>query len=186
MTITEKIMNNCKKGLITIVKNNNEDYMYMAFSNHKDCNGNYRVSCCYGTIKEAKQCIGEGGGYSEEDIEKIAKKYNWEIVEVFREEVEPFKVGDKVKILPSIENASDWEDYKKYYPNMEGRIWKVLDNMNGLCYGVYQEDGVDYWTIDHKYLAPLYEEVEEEVIEIGDKRYNKCEVEKALKNIKPL
>ena len=186
MTITEKIMNNCKKGLITIVENNNEDYMYMSFSNHKDCNGNYRVSCCYGTIKEAKQCIGEGGGYSEEDIEKIAKKYNWKIVEVYREEVEPFNVGDKVRILPSIQNTGDWESYKEHFPDMKGEIISVFNNIRGLSYSVFQENEEDYWhwRIGHKYLAPLYEE--EEVIKIGDKKYNKSEVEEALKNIKPL
>jgi len=178
MTITEKIMNNCKKGLITIVENNNEDYMYMSFSNHKDCNGNYRVSCCYGTIKEAKQCIGEGGGYSEEDIEKIAKKYNWKIVEVYREEVEPFNVGDKVRILDSIKETDGWESIKDDFPDMKGKIGRFYNCRYGKFYDV------NGWCIGPEYLVPLYEE--EEVIKIGDKKYNKSEVEEALKNIKPL
>jgi len=37
MTIGEKIINNCKKGLITIIQDDTENYM--AFSNHKDYDG---------------------------------------------------------------------------------------------------------------------------------------------------
>ena len=124
MTTAQQIINNCKKGLITIVKNNNEDYK--AFSNHKDWNGNYRVSCFYGTIEEAKQHIGEDGGYSEKEIEKYSKEYNWKIVEVYREEVEPFKVGDKVRILDSIKKTGSWEYFEKCFPDMTGEIKGVF------------------------------------------------------------
>lgn len=182
MTTAEQIINNCKKGLITIIQGDTENYM--AFSNHKDYDGNYRTSSWVETIEEAKRCIGETDGYSEKEIEEYSEEYNWKIVEVYREEVEPFKVGDKVKILPSIENIDIWTIVKEYYPRMKGEIMSVSSNMEGFQYCVWSENKVRFYYIGHQYLAPLYEEVE--VIKIGDKRYNKCEVEKALKNIKPL
>lgn len=182
MTTAEQIINNCKKGLITIIQDDTENYM--AFSNHKDYDGNYRTSSWVETIEETKRCIGETDGYSEKEIEEYSEEYNWKIVEVYREEVEPFNVGDKVRILPSIQNIGDWESYKEHFPDMKGEIMSVFNNIRGLSYSVFQENKEDNWCIGHEYLVPLYEE--EEVIKIGDKRYNKCEVEKALKNIKPL
>ncbi len=161
MTITEKIISNCKKGLITIIQDDTENYM--AFSNHKDYDGNYRTSSWVETIEETKRCIGETDGYSEKEIEEHSEEYNWKIVEVYREEVEPFNVGDKVRILPSIQNTDNWESYKEHFPDMKGEIGRVLDKMNGLFYGVYQEDGLDYWYIDHEYLAPLNEVEEDNV-----------------------
>jgi len=182
MTTKKEIINNCKKGLITIIQDDTENYM--AFSNHKDYDGNYRTSSWVETIEETKRCIGETDGYSEKEIEEHSEEYNWKIVEVYREEVEPFNVGDKVRILPSIQNTGDWESYKEHFPDMKGEIMSVFNNIRGLYYSVFQENKEDYWCIGHEYLVPLYEE--EEVIKIGDKRYNKCEVEEALKNIKPL
>jgi len=178
MTTAEQIINNCKKGLITIIQDDTENYM--AFSNHKDYDGNYRTSSWVETIEETKRCIGETDGYSEKEIEEHSEEYNWKIVEVFREEVEPFKVGDKVRILDSIKKTGSWSySYlENHFPNMTGGIERVFLNTIGIHYSV------NGCCIGHEYLAPLVEQ--EEVIKIGDKRYNKCEVEEALKNIKPL
>lgn len=189
MTTKKEIINNCKKGLITIIQDDTENYM--AFSNHKDYDGNYRTSSWVETIEETKRCIGVTYGYSEKEIEVYSEEYNWKIVEVYREEVEPFKVGDKVKILPSIKNANDWEFTKEYFSNnMEGKIISVFNNIDGLYYtvSVYDSDKSNFcYYISHQYLAPLYEEKEdEEIIQIGDQKYNKKEVEKALRNIKPI
>ncbi len=182
MTTAQQIINNCRKGIITVIRD--KDNKHMSFSNNKDYNGNYRRSYSHVLIEEAKQYIGEGEGFSEKEMKKYSKEYKWEIVKVYREEVEPFNVGDKVRILPSIENIDIWTIVKEYYPRMKGEIMSVFNNIRGLSYSVFQENKEDNWCIGHEYLVPLYEE--EEVIKIGDKRYNKCEVEKALKNIKPL
>ena len=107
MTTKKEIINNCKKGLITIIQDDTENYM--AFSNHKDYDGNYRTSSWVETIEEAKRCIGETDGYSEKEIEEHSEEYNWKIVEVYREEVEPFKVGDKVRLLDSIKKTDNWK-----------------------------------------------------------------------------
>ena len=180
MTTAEQIINNCKKGLITIVQDDTENYI--AFSNHKDYDGNYRTSDWSKTIKEAKRCIGEREGFSEEKIEEYSKEHKWKIVEVYREEVEPFKVGDKVKMLPSINGANNWTALDSFcFLNREGEIEEVNNERSGLYYKVKYGDG--FWFIEHKYLTPSDEE---EIIKIGDKKYNKSEVEEALKNIKPL
>ena len=65
MTTKKEIINNCKKGLITIIQDDTENYM--AFSNYKDYDGNYRTSSWVETIEEAKRCIGETDGYSEKE-----------------------------------------------------------------------------------------------------------------------
>jgi len=103
MTIAQQIINNCRKGIITVIRD--KDNEYMSFSSHKDYNGNYRRSYSHVSIEEAKQFIGEGKGFSEKEMKKYSKEYKWEIVKVYREEVEPFNVGDKVRILPSIKKT---------------------------------------------------------------------------------
>ena len=186
MTTAEQIINNCKKGLITIIQDDTENYM--AFSNHKDYDGNYRTSSWVETIEETKRCIGETDGYSEKEIEEHSEEYNWKIVEVYREEVEPFNVGDKVRILPSIQNTGDWESYKEHFPDMKGEIMSVFNNIRGLSYSVFQENKEDNWCIGHEYLAPLNEikEDKEETIKIGDHTYSKSEVEKRLQGLKEI
>ena len=171
MTMGEKIINNCKKGLITIIQDDTENYM--AFSNHKDYDGNYRTSSWVETIEEAKRCIGETDGYSEKEIEEHSEEYNWKIVEVYREEVEPFKVGDKVRILPSIENTKDWtnksiygSDSRRYFIDMIGEIVDVHNSESGLYYNVANNGEPRLYKafIGHEYLAPLVEEEEDNVV----------------------
>ena len=192
MTTKKEIINNCKKGLITIIQDDTENYM--AFSNHKDYDGNYRTSSWVETIEETKRCIGETDGYSEKEIEEHSEEYNWKIVEVYREGVEPFKVGDKVKILPSIEKTEDWtnksiygSDSRRYFIDMIGEIVDVHNSESGLHYNVANNGEPRLYKafIGHKYLAPLYEE-DEETIQIGDQKYSRKEVEEALRNIKPV
>ncbi len=192
MTTKKEIINNCKKGLITIIQDDTENYM--AFSNHKDYNGNYRISGWSETIEEAKRCIGECEGYLEKEMEKCSQEGKWKIVEVYREEVEPFKVGDKVKILPSIEKTEDWtnksiygSDSRRYFIDMIGEIVDVHNSESGLYYNVANNGEPRLYKafIGHEYLAPLYEE-DEETIQIGDQKYSRKEVEEALRNIKPV
>lgn len=178
MTTKKEIINNCKKGLITIIQDDTENYM--AFSNHKDYDGNYRTSSWVETIEETKRCIGETDGYSEKEIEEHSEEYNWKIVEVYREEVEPFKVGDKVRLLDSIKKTDNWKYFEKCFPDMTGEIKGVFFNIIGGTH--YSIAG---WHIGHEYLAPLYEE-DEETIQIGDQKYSRKEVEEALRNIKPV
>ena len=192
MTTKKEIINNCKKGLITIIQDDTENYM--AFSNHKDYDGNYRTSSWVETIEEAKRCIGEYEWFSEEKIEEYSEEHKWKIVEVYREEVEPFKVGDKVKILPSIEKTEDWtnksiygSDSRRYFIDMIGEIVDVHNSESGLYYNVANNGKPRLYKtfIGHEYLVPLYEE-DEETIQIGDQKYSRKEVEEALRNIKPV
>jgi hypothetical protein len=192
MTTAEQIINNCKKGLITIIQDDTENYM--AFSNHKDYDGNYRTSSWVETIEETKRCIGETDGYSEKEIEEHSEEYNWKIVEVYREEVEPFKAGDKVKILPSIEKTEDWtnksiygSDSRRYFIDMIGEIVDVHNSESGLYYNVANngEPRLYKTFIGHEYLAPL-NEAKEETIKIGDHTYSKSEVEKRLQGLKEI
>ena len=184
MNKEKQIINNCRKGIITVIRD--KDNEYMSFSNHKDYNGNYRRSYSRVSIEEAKQFIGEGEGFSEKEMKKYSKEYKWEIVKVYRDDVEPFKVGDKVRILPSIENIDIWTIVKEYYPRMKGEIMSVSSDMKGFQYCVWSENKVRFYYIGHQYLAPLCDEVEEEVIKIGNKNYSRRVVEEVLKNIKPL
>ena len=155
MTTKKEIINNCKKGLITIIQDDTENYM--AFSNHKDYDGNYRTSSWVETIEEAKRCIGETDGYSEKEIEEHSEEYNWKIVEVYREEVEPFKVGDKVRLLDSIKKTDNWKYFEKCFPDMTGEIKGVFFSIIGTHYSIAG------WYIGHEYLAPLVEEEEDNV-----------------------
>ena len=166
------IENNLKKGLQVVVQDL-EDNNYCIFSNLKDSEGGYRISGWFDSIKDAKQCIGKYCGYNKEEWDD----YDLEIIEVYRPEFEPFKVGDKVRILDSIKKTNDWEEVEDYFPNMTGVINRVDFENLGTTYKI------NGWYIGHEFVAPL-NEVKEETIKIGDHTYSKSEVEKRLQGLK--
>lgn len=168
------IENNLKVGLHVVVKDL-EDNTYCILSNLKDSEGDYRMSSWFDSIKDAKQCIGSCAGYDKDYWDEK----DLEIVEVFRTEFEPFKVGDKVRILDSIKKTNDWEEVEDYFPNMTGVITQVdFENLGTTYY-------VNGWYIGHEFLTPL-NEVKEETIKIGDHTYSKSEVEKRLQGLKEI
>jgi len=170
----DQIEQNLKVGLQVVVKDLENNY-YCIISNSKDAYGFYRDSGWRDSIEKAKQYI---GSYSRNSKEYWDEK-DLEIVEVYRPEYEPFKVGDKVRILDSIKKTSSWEIIFNLFPNMIGEIEKVYNQIDGINYRV------SGYIIGHEYLAPL-NEVKEETIKIGDHTYSKSEVEKRLQGLKEL
>ena len=170
----DTIEQNLKAGLQVVVKDLTDNY-YLVISNLKDSEGNYRMSIRCNSIKEAKQFTGSYYGHSKDYWDE----QDLEIVEVFRPEYEPFKVGDKVRILDSIKKTESWKYVEEYFPNMTGEIKGVFFEKIGTHYyinGCY---------IGHEYLAPL-NEVNEETIKIGDHTYSKSEVEERLQGLKEI
>ncbi|MDD4584801.1 MAG: hypothetical protein PHR33_02945 [Bacilli bacterium] len=166
------IKQNLKAGLNVVVKDL-EDDNYCAFSK---TSVNYRSSGWQNSIEEAKQYIGDCYGGGSKDY---WDKQDLEIVEVFRPEYEPFKVGDKVRILDSVKKTDNWGIIGKDFPDMTGEIRRVCFDTIGTNYLI------DDWWIGHEYLAPL-NEVKEETIKIGDHTYSKSEVEKRLQGLKEI
>ena len=170
----DTIKNNLKKGLQVVVKDL-EDNTYCTIFNSKDSDGDYIRSSWCESIEKAKQYIRSCSGYSK----KYWDALNLEIVEVYREEFEPFKVGQKVRLLDTIKNTENWEDFENHFPNMTGEIKEVFFDKIGINYSV-NDCG-----IGHEFLAPL-NEVKEETIKIGDHTYSKSEVEKRLQGLKEI
>jgi len=168
------IEQNLKVGLQVVVQDL-EDNTYCILSNLKDSEGDYRMSGWFDSIKDAKQLIGRYCGYNKEEWDE----YDLEIIEVYRPEFEPFKVGDKVRILDSIKKTNDWEEVEDYFPNMTGVINQVDFENLGTTYKI------NGWYIGHEFVAPL-NEVKEETIKIGDHTYSKSEVEKRLQGLKEI
>ena len=165
------IEQNLKVGLQVVVKDLT-DHTYCTIFNSKDDEGKYRRSYwCY-SIEETKQAVGASYGRSKEWWDEK----DLEIVEVFRPEYEPFKAGDKVRLLDSIKKT---EDIEEHFPDMTGEIEKVYVGVNGTNYKIND------WFIGHEFLAPL-NEVKEETIKIGDHTYSKGEVEKRLQGLKEI
>lgn len=123
---TQQILANCEKGIFTVVRDKKDNY-FKVITPIKDKCGNFRDSNWYVAIEEAKQYAGEYGG----DIPEELDEFDLEIVEEYRIIGEPFRVGDKVKILDSIKETSDWENYKDDFPEMKGKIRKVYNNICG-------------------------------------------------------
>lgn len=169
-----QIEQNLKVGLNIVVKDLENNY-YCIISNSKDAYGFYRDSAWRDSIEKAKQYI---GSYSRNSKEYWDEK-DLEIVEVYRPEYEPFKVGDKVRILDSIKKTSSREIIFNLFPNMIGEIEKVYNQIDGINYRV------SGYIIGHEFLAPL-NEVKEETIKIGDHTYSKSEVEERLQGLKEI
>ena len=170
----DTIEQNLKAGLNVVVQDlENNDYCTL--SKLKDSEKNYRRGYWVKSIEETKQYIGSYYGYSK----KYWDDLDLEIVEVFRQEYEPFKVGDKVRLLDSIKKTGNWNIFKEYFPNMTGEIKEVCFEKIGTHYYINGS-----W-IGHEFLAPL-NEVKEETIKIGDHTYSKSEVEKRLQGLKEI
>jgi hypothetical protein len=168
------IEQNLKVGLQVVVKDLT-DNIYCTIFNSKDSDGDYRRGYWCHSIEETKQTVGASYGYSKEYWDEK----DLEIVEVYRPEYEPFKVGDKVRLLDSIKKTENWKYVEEYFSNMTGEIKRIFFEKIGTHYyinGCY---------IGHEYLAPL-QEVKEETIKIGDHTYFKSEVEKRLQGLKEI
>lgn len=175
MTIAEQIINNCRKGLFTVVKDNNNEYC--VFSPIRDKDGDFRGSHWYKDINKAKNNIAETCLFSR-DIKNLSKEHNWQIVEVYRLPVEPFKVGDKVRILDTIKDTYNGDLIKDDYPDMTGEVISVFDEVDGLRYKVKSKGT---WVINHQFLAPYYED-DDDLIDIDGKKFSKSTIKEALKN----
>ena len=167
----DTIENNLKKGLQVVVKDltNNK---YLVIYNSKDYDGNFRDSSWFNSIEEAKQAFGACYGCSKEYWDEK----DLEIVEVFREEFEPFKVGDEVRILDTVKKTENWEDIEEYFPNMIGEIEEFYNQIDGINYSV------NGWWIGHEYLAPLVEQEDNVALEaiklLEEKGYKIIKTEK--------
>ena len=94
MTLTETLLKNISVGKYVVVRNEYNEYCI--FSPHKDIEGDYRRSSWEKTIKGARENIGSQYGISEDGLNRLSKKYNWAIHEIYTPEYEIFKVGDEV------------------------------------------------------------------------------------------
>jgi len=148
------IEQNLKAGLQVVVKDlENNDYLVI--SNSRDEDGNYRDSGWCGSIERTKQYIGSCSGHSKEYWDE----FDLEIVEVYRPEYEPFKVGDKVRLLDSIKKINCWNDFKKHFPNMTGEIEEICFDKEGTFYNI------NSCYIGHEFLAPLVEQEDNVALE---------------------
>ena len=96
-----------------------DDGNYQIFSCEKDIDGDFRRSCWYNTEEEAKQSIGNCGGYTEKEINEGAKRDNWQIVKAYDlEHEEEFKEGEKAQVI---------DEKSEYY----GEILEIGDCRNG-------------------------------------------------------
>lgn len=148
------IKQNLKAGLNVVVKDLKGN-KYCAISPFKDGDGNYRNSGWCGSIEGSKQWIGDYCGY----IKKYWDDFDLEIVEVFRPEFEPFKEGQKVRLLDSIKKAEYWEDMEDKFEDMTGVIRGVFLERMGTNYSV------NGWCVGHEHLAPLAEEEDNVALE---------------------
>ena len=124
--------NNCN----VVIKDKDDDGYYSLFVPLKSEDGYYRNSYWKTTIEEAKKSSISCDGYDEDDIERISKRDNWQIVEVYRTTTQPLAVGTPVKILDSIKDTYDWDDIKEYFPEMKGIIKYIYNDVTGLRCGV--------------------------------------------------
>jgi hypothetical protein len=149
-----QIEQNLKAGLQVVVEDLG-DNTYCAISPNKDLEGNFRDSGWWKSIEKAKQNIGNCSGYSKEYWNNL----DFEIVEVYSPEFEPFKVGQKVRLLETIKKTENWEDFENHFPNMTGEIEVFYNQVDGINYRV------SGYIIGHEYLAPLVEQEDNVALE---------------------
>ena len=144
--------NNCN----VVIKDKDDDGYYSLFVPLKSEDGYYRNSYWKTTIEEAKKSSISCDGYDEDDIERISKRDNWQIVEVYRTTTLPLAVGTPVKILDSIKKCDDWENLKENFSKMKGTITGFYNRVDSSGYRV-KVGGFD-WSISVDYIILDIEE----------------------------
>ena len=169
----------CLKVGLNVVVRDIEENAYCVISPIKDIYNGYVYGYWTEEIEEAKKSLCY---YNREDDDDGWNDLDLEIVETYRLEYEPFKEGQKVRILDSVKRTDNWTNAVGY-PDMTGIIENIENGISGIYYWVNCKDNRSFY-ISHQYLAPLLEEEPKELITIGDHSYDKKQVEEALKNIK--
>jgi hypothetical protein len=145
-----------------------EDGEYCVFSSIKNEDRKFRCSDWWTDKDTAKKYIGDESGYSKEEINRLAKKYNWQIVEIWDNKHARFSVGDKVKIADNAKELCEEAGFGA--DEIEEMIGKILEikNLYGSDYRVWTEDKEDWWCFPHSALEPVFEE-EEITIKVSKK-----------------
>lgn len=156
------IENNLKVGNHVVVK---DTYgYYLIFSPFKNENGHWRCSGCISSIEEAKRFIGCWGGYKE-NLDELAQKEGWEVVDVFQLEPEgDYKVGHMVYIR---ENAEEICRKYNYYwdtekSKMVGDVCEIKKVFDIHC-EVYNKDKTHYLSILKQAICYPYKQEETKV-----------------------
>jgi hypothetical protein len=89
------IEKNLKNGAYVVVKRGEK---YQVFSPNPIPDGDYRRSGWCDSMDETKGFFGLFERY-DENLDELAKKENWEVVEIFYGQQPTFKEGDRVKVL---------------------------------------------------------------------------------------
>jgi hypothetical protein len=142
-----------------------EDGEYCVFSSIKNEDRKFRCSDWWTDKDTAKKYIGDESGYSKEEINRLAKKYNWQIVEIWDNKHARFSVGDKVRIADNAkelceEIGLDWDKTKQA---IIGMVCEVDENDGGDYWVKDEED--NSWLFPHSALEPVFDEKEDKMQE---------------------
>lgn len=181
MKLSEKLLTNYRCGKMTVVQDNNNK-LYCIFST-PDSDGGLRESDWDITIEGCMQSVGNYHGNTKRNIDE----QNWSIIKTidFASLGEGYRKGERVRILPNAkeecEKGAMWDD------DMAQMIKDgcgFIAEKNGGDWGVWNKDRSGWFYFPCTCLEPYFED--KETIKIGNRTYDKGEVEKALSGIKSL
>jgi len=138
----------------------------------KDRDGDYRTSDWYDSIKEAKQNIGEYGGFFQKYLQERLEY--WEYIDSYPHAYgDRPEIGTKVLILPNFKEECEKYDLNcsdlSWNGNNEEMIGKIyeIEGYNGSDYKTLNEDKTDYWTLPRTaFVIAWYENLDEKVEEM--------------------
>ncbi len=171
MTIQQKIEENAKRGLFSVLQHNTTK-MYQMVSPIKTKNGFYNTSADEITIENCPATLGEYVLDNPQDNVYYTYIKSLSFQDIVP--IEPYKVGDRVDISDAIEK---WKGYYKMSSSAKETVYhkglkirSVELTAKGLFYEVYTKDESDYWYFRHEWLTPHFVEetptVEQEAIEL--------------------
>lgn len=131
MSTAEQILAHLSVGACVVVKR--KDNQYCVFSPLKDNFGDFRCSGFEPDIKGAKVDIGKYMGLVKGSIEDLSEEDNWQIVETYYLPLQPFKVGDRVRVRENAkEECEKWGyDWHEEKSKMVGGIFELVGLYSG-------------------------------------------------------
>ena len=157
MTLYERLIKDLKHGKYPVVVDKDGD---LRIFYHIGEDGTLLSYGAKNTIPEFWY-VGYSPCWSQQEIEDYADRHGWKFHSYFYPSIEPYKVGQKVRVSKEILKEDDLVPVIKKMVENETIVEIVTQgnySISQQIYGVKESDKNDEWFIHHTYLEPVYDE----------------------------
>lgn len=172
MTLYERLVQDVKHGKYPVVVDKDGDYRIFYHIREGETLNSFGYS---DTIEKAWRG-GDSFPWSKQKIIKYVDQFDWKFHSYFYPPIEPYKVGQKVRVSKEILKFEDlvsvireWAENETVLEIYEQENWTVALHI----YSVTESNKIDVWSVEHTHLEPVYDDeptmTKEEFLALGKK-----------------